>query len=688
MAVPLVWGIPAYRPVVCSSRCEQRVRRQRQRETRPMNQCQTCGRGFHGSRRDARFCSSACRQKAYRHRQAKPRTVNTAPVDPAPDDALRLTEVAGSLLLNGTAPNLVVAYALPTDGNIFTIDNGSNIPFPATVVGTNLTATITILNRGSDTGNVQKIQISGDGFGLISTPLVPVAIPSGNNIQFGVRYTPVQAGTNSGTLTIVFDDRTVAISLTGTAIGSLLSYSLLDAQNTPVSPNQTLNFPDTNVGGKNSLTIVAKNASSSPVTVSNLTATGSGFSITDAPIPPISLNPNDTAVITVTFAPTAPGPTTGRLRIANDTFSLSGNAIGSQFVYFYSAGGATTTVTAGQTVVFSPIPVGQTEQVTFTIQNTGTSNATLTSLGVSDPKAPFTVSGPAPPLSLTPNQSVQFILTFAPVTTGLSTATLLADSQQFTLSGLGNTPPPLPSYAFTGASGNQPALTQAGIGLSLSSSYPLPLTGTLALQADSGNLPADPSVQFATGGKTVTFTIPANSTDAVFPGGSTQVKVQTGSIANNITITPTFALGSGLDLTPSQAPSLSLAIPATTVQLQSALITQNSQNTLVLSISGYSTTRAVSALQFQFSPVPSAKLPNSKISVDIQADAASWFNSTQSQSFGGQFTISVPFTLQASNTSSTTVPVSLLQSVSITASDSLGTSKVITLQLSTVQVSQ
>jgi len=210
----------------------------------------------------------------------------------------------------------------------------------------------------------------------------------------------------------------------------------------------------------------------------------------------------------------------------------------------------------------------------------------------------------------------------------------------------------------------------------------------LTLQADSGNLPADPSVQFATGGKTVTFTIPANSTDAVFPGGPTQIKVQTGSIANNITITPTFTLASGLDLTPSQAPSLSLAIPATTVQLQNALVTQNSQNTLVLSISGYSTTRAVSTLQFQFSAVPSAKLPNSKITVNVQADTASWFNSTQSQSFGGQFTISVPFTLQASNTSSTTAPVSLLQSVSITASDPLGTSNTRTLQLSTVQVSQ
>jgi hypothetical protein len=79
---------------------EQRVLRRRQREERPMQQCRICGLAFRGSRQDARFCSPACRQKAYRHRQAEPELATPHRFDPTPDDALWLTEAAGSLLLN------------------------------------------------------------------------------------------------------------------------------------------------------------------------------------------------------------------------------------------------------------------------------------------------------------------------------------------------------------------------------------------------------------------------------------------------------------------------------------------------------------------------------------------------------------------------------------------------------------
>ena len=590
-----------------------------------------------------------------------------------------------SMVLNGTAPDLVVSYALPTDGNTVTLSTGSTITFPPTVVGSSVTATIFVANRGSGSGSLQSLSKPADpAFAVLSAPLLPLTIPSGTSAQFSLRYAPLQTGSDSDTWQVVLSDRTVSANLQGTALTSLLSYQLLqDAGNAPLAPNQTVSFPDTAVGGKSSISILVKSIAIVPITLSNASATGTFYSITDGPIFPINLNPNDTFVLTITFAPTQPGKQTGRLRVGNDTFNLSATGIGTQLVYSYGVGSNSATVLPGGTVPFSPLAVGQSSTLTLTIQNTGTSSATVTSIGVSDPRSVFTLgSSPNLPQKLDPGQSVQFSVQFAPITTGLATGNLVVDAQQFTLAGFGNAPPPIPSYQFTGASGNQPAMSQPAVGLSLASTYPMELDGKVTLTVDSGNLPADPAVQFAVGGRTVSFIIPANTTQAVFAGGGTQIKLQTGSVAGTITLTPSFALPSGLDVTPATPVALNLVVPAVVLQLQNALVAQSAQNSLALQITGYATTRSISALQFQFQAQASANLPTSKISVSVQAPAVAWFDTSQSQSFGGQFLITVPFTVQSDQTSSVTTPVSMLQSVSISGSNELGNSNTVVVPLS------
>jgi hypothetical protein len=265
---------------------------------------------------------------------------------------------------------------------------------------------------------------------------------------------------------------------------------------------------------------------------------------------------------------------------------------------------------------------------------------------------------------------VQFTVQFAPQTTGQSTAPLVINDQQFTLSGFGSAPAAIPSYQFTGASGNQAPLTQATVGLSLAAPYSLALTGKLTLTINTGSLPADPSVQFSSGGQTVAFTIPQGSTQAVFPSGSNQISLQTGSVAGTITVTPSFALASGLDVTPSSPATLSLSVPSGPVQLTNALVSAESTNSLTLQVTGYATTRDLSSLAFQFT----TSSGSSTVPVPIGPNAQQWFTSTQSDSFGGQFSVSVPFTLSNGQTSTTTSLVSQLQSVSITATNSAGTS--------------
>jgi transposase len=80
------------------------------------------------------------------------------------------------------------------------------------------------------------------------------------------------------------------------------------------------------------------------------------------------------------------------------------------------------------------------------------------------------------------------------------------------------------------------------------------------MSVSSDTFVTDPSVQFSTGGRTVSFTIPANGTQAVFSNGATTIKLQTGSVAGGITITPSFATRTGYSLTPDSPASLSLSI--------------------------------------------------------------------------------------------------------------------------------
>jgi hypothetical protein len=583
--------------------------------------------------------------------------------------------------LTGTAPNLIVTYTLPTTGNVTPIATGNTITVPATVVGSSITVTMDVVNQGSGSGSIQSISIVGSdpSFTLVSLPLLPLqSIAAGSYAQFGVVYSPTQTGTDTDMLQIVFPNQTLTFGLQGTAIASQLTYQLVQGtQTSPLTPGQTITFPNTNVGAMSSATVLAQNTSPSTITSLNAAASGTGYSITDEPIPGTSLNVNQTASFTITFAPTTPGTITGRFRVGNDSFNLTGMAIGTQFSYSFSSGSASNTVVPGGTVSFTPQTVGQSVNSTFTIQNTGTAAATITSIGVNPQTTPATFAISTPPqlpLSLGPGQSTQFTVTFSPQTTGLSTAGLVVDDQQFVLSGFGNAPQALPSYQFTGASGAQTPLSQVAVGLTLSSAYSLPISGKLVISVNSGNLPSDPSVQFLTGGTTVDFTIPQGSTQAVFSTGS-QISLQTGTVEGTITLTPSFAIPSGLDITPASPATVSLTVPAAAVVLLDALVTQESSTSITLEVTGYTTTRTLTAMQFQFTAAASANLTNGTVPVNIQPVAEAWFDSTQSDSFGGQFSISVPFnfTTTASLPSGATL-ISLLQSVSITAANEVGTS--------------
>ena len=116
------------------------------------------------------------------------------------------------------------------------------------------------------------------------------------------------------------------------------------------------------------------------------------------------------------------------------------------------------------------------------------------------------------------------------------------------------TPPQTAQRAFTiqvllpdvsGVSITVPANPQAGqqlrVGLGIASAYPVEVSGTLALTfaPNAANNADDPAIQFSTGGRSVSFTIPAGQTQAVFR--TADLGVQTGTTAGTITLSPTLS---------------------------------------------------------------------------------------------------------------------------------------------------
>ena len=307
--------------------------------------------------------------------------------------------------------------------------------------------------------------------------------------------------------------------------------------------------------------------------------------------------------VPLTFTPTQVGTQSGYLVIGNTTFTLTGQGLGSNLVYSYSSSSGSTTVSSTDpTVLFSPaIQVGQSENVTFTITNSGSLPATISLIGTSPTNGPFSVSSVALPKTLAPSQSLSFPITFAPTATGISNGTLLVNNTSISLVGNATSPAALPSYTISGPSGNTQPQTQANVSLTLSKGYPLDLTGTLTLTTE-GTLPTDPALEFDTGSRVVDFTIAANTTSADFAGMGSEIPLQTGTVAESVTLTPTFETTGGLDITPSSPTKLQFTIPSEAPFLETAVIAGETSNSFSLVLTGYSTTRSLSSLNVTFVP--------------------------------------------------------------------------------------
>ncbi len=607
----------------------------------------------------------------------------TSPAQGGASGGATIIQNAIVIILQGSSPSLELSYVLQTNLNVIPLAPGGTLDFGPTQVKTTVLANLNVTNAGSGLGTIKSVTPpSGTAFKLTGLPLLPFTLsPAGNagsTLTLQVSYTPTASTTDNDQIQITLESgTTLTVLLQGNGIAAAFSYQLLTGTPGPVTPPGPIALPDVALGSTSSVTVRVQNVGSANGVINNPPGiAGAAFSLSDEPLFPQTLKPNESFTFTINFTPTQPGPAKGTLVVGSDLFNLTGNGLGPKLAFSYTSSAGTIALNSGDSVIFTPIGVTQSEQVSFVVTNAGTQPAIISNIGIGEAKSPFSVSGvQSLPFSLAPGASTQFTVAFTPSVTGPSDGTLRINTTPVGLTGSGTAPPPLPAYTLQGPNGTAAPQTQPGIGLTLASAYPVTLLGTLTLTTSS-NAVSDPAVQFSTGGKTVQFVIPANTTAANFAGQGSQIFLQTGTVAESVVLTPAFQTqAGGIDLTPSPATTLQFNVPAAAPVLLAVTPASLSTNGFVLNVVGFSTTRSVKSMTVQFTAAQGYSFgTNSQVQIDLTSSSAAWFQSSASGAFGGQFEISIPFTLAGTGLPTGTNPIQALASVAVTVTNDVGTS--------------
>jgi len=308
----------------------------------------------------------------------------------------------------------------------------------------------------------------------------------------------------------------------------------------------TNNFGFVALGTSNSLTFTITNTGNSNLTVSNITIDGTDsamFTVTTNPTP-VLLIPGGSTNFTVRFTPVSTGLKTAVLHIANTdansnpfNITLTGTGTGPGGVpkIAVEQPPGTNLVNGVGTNDFGPVALGTNTSLTFIVKNIGNSNLTVSgiTIGGTD-SAMFTVTTNPTPVLLIPGGSTNFTVRFTPGSTGLKTAVLhIANNDtnnpfNIALTGTGGTPeiaveqPPGTSLVDGVSSrdfGSVAVGTNTSLTFTITNSGNANLTG-LGITID--------------GPDSAMFTVTANPTAPVIPGGSTNFTVRFAPVSTGL----------------------------------------------------------------------------------------------------------------------------------------------------------
>jgi ASPM-SPD-2-Hydin domain-containing protein/HYDIN/CFA65/VesB family protein/centrosomal CEP192-like protein/uncharacterized protein DUF1573 len=355
---------------------------------------------------------------------------------------------SGKIMISSNAPDSPMIVALSATG----VAQASNLAVtPASLsfgdvkVGSASTQAVQLKNSGSSSITISAMSVSGSGIS-VSGLSTPTTLPAGASANLTAVFKPAAAGNASGALTIksTASDASDAIGWSGTGTSTTSASSAVTATPSSVA------FGTVPTGSTTTQTIRLTNSGESQLTVSGVSVTGPGVSVSGITTP-LNIAAGQSANLTASLKLTSAGAASGAIKIAS-------NASASPTQISWSATGQTSVVTltsSPATLSFGSVNLGTAGTLQTTIKNTGNSNANISKISVSG--TGFSLNGSTSSATLDPGQSLTVSVTFDPKTAATDTGTLTIASNA-TTSQLG--------VALAGTGVNKPSSAQHSVALS------------------------------------------------------------------------------------------------------------------------------------------------------------------------------------------------------------------------------
>jgi hypothetical protein len=189
------------------------------------------------------------------------------------------------------------------------------------------------------------------------------------------------------------------------------------------------------------------------------------------------------------------------------------------------------------------------------------------------------------------------------------------------------------------------------------SAFGVPVSGRITLSfVPDGHGADDPAIRFANTTRTLDFTIPAGSTAVTITPGNPAFA--TGTLAGTIRLDTALSFAGATAAGPTRSVTIRRAVSVIT-----SLQLTRGAGSIEIRINGFTNTRQLAEARVTFTASGSVDLTtSSQLTVNVQQAIQAWFASAASQPFGGQFSLTLPFTVSGDAANLTGVSVTITNS--------------------------
>jgi hypothetical protein len=594
-------------------------------------------------------------------------TVTQPSISSVPSDVLTLSSSANpssiAQSVTFTASLTVTNGIGPPNGTVQFSDGGKILGSPVPVSGAQASFTTSSLALGSHTINASysgdsQYPASGASFGQVVNRLFTVLLLSSSVTGQGVTLTaqmgpPPPAGLPGPTGQVTFSEgaNQLGAVFVSNAVG-VLQLATLSAGTHQITAVYSGDADWSSARGTTTVTVTV------PALTILTASLPPGTATVAYTAPPMSASGG---VLPLQWSLTQTVPS-GIALAGNGTFSGTPPAPGTFTLTVQVTDAHGTQVSKQFTVKVAAAPLSITTQ---TLPGGTTGSPYTAAVAASGGASPYTFSGSLPAnLTIDPESGA---ISGTPIVNGAATLTInVKDSTGTTASKTYTVAfalPAVPPLTISSGGGSTGPDAQPALQVNLGAGFPVAITGTLTLTFQAASNGKDnPEVQFSTGGRTVSFTIPANSTAPIpIP------QLQTGTVAGVITITADLKVSS-TDVTPAPAPVQQITINAVPPTILSATASTNASG-FTVTVTGFSTTLDMTQAVFQFNAASGANLQTTSLTIQVGTLFSSYYQANTPGPTGSQFTYVQPFTVSGSAT---------ITSVTVTMVNSSGSSQTAT----------